>query len=514
MEQRKVSSVALSVAANNTVIVENRWLDRDVVYSGDVPELNVYIKGIEDVIVAHVVDLTVSGIGLCHPKFSEDMVGRQVSIKLSVYRDHYLYGTIQTFNTAPFAGRIENRVGIVFAVPPHKPIPRLRRFECAKNFNALAFGEHPFKYNHTVQYTIMDFSCNGMTLRGNGAWGILIPGITTSLTVLLPKMGSHDVQVNITNMRKSETGDTYSIGCVFVDPAPEFLSAISSYLLLDTHNPVTVTELRQNGFLLSQMDESLHFSYVSNKAQFEEILKLRMTAAHAEGRWVDTHDHTQFTDEFDKFSRHLFCKVGNRVVGSARVVFNDGLADRCEHKRYATIPEFLWRGGFIECSRLCTNTEFRGANIFVLVIQHLGRIVSQSNCRYVLLNCEDSLVPIYKRFGGKPLGMKFNTPYMKEKTLNLMYFDLHRIFYGKDLGPIAWFLVWKDVQAFLESRGIISISRWNRFRVFMLTHISKLFVNTFIAKTTRKLLSQRDSIMKAVRQVEMTSEGPVEKTGT
>ena len=249
--------------------------------------------------------------------------------------------------------------------------------------------------------------------------------------------------------------------------------------------------LEKNGFLISDITESVVFTYVTKKEEWEDVLKLRLSAAHHAGRWIDLKDHKSMTDEHDKHARILICKVGEKVIGSCRMVFNEGSFDKSEYKNISKLPDFLWKGGFIETSRLCIDPEYRGANLFLLFLQHTGRIAAQSKYRYVIINGEDTLVPIYTRFGGIELGIRFFTKFMQKTALNLLYYDLNHVLYGKNVNPIAWHLLIKDLQKHLEKSKILKpnfIQKVYRARAIF---FSKILINTFMASKIRKMLDRR-----------------------
>ena len=52
-----------------------------------------------------------------------------------------------------------------------------------------------------------------------------------------------------------------------------------------------------------------------------------------------------------------------------RTVFNDGKVEKTEHYSKGKIPEYIIKDDFIEGSRVATDPDYRGANLFPLILK-------------------------------------------------------------------------------------------------------------------------------------------------
>ena len=155
-------------------------------------------------------------------------------------------------------------------------------------------------------------------------------------------------------------------------------------------------------------------------------------------------------DKYDNYARHLMAYCGSELVSAGRLVFNNGNKLRSEHTGYGVeLPNFLWKGGFLEISRLVVEKDFRGADIFLGMMAEFAIIAAQNNIKYLVLNCVDSLVPVYQKFGAKKLGKKFYTEFMEDQALNLLYIDINQSISGK-MNFVAWSEV-SDIKTYLTS---------------------------------------------------------------
>lgn len=485
-----------------------RWNQRNQFYAGDMPHVHVHFINQGTTVSAQVIDLSSSGIGLCHQSFDKTHTGQEVEIRYTKTSRPLAKGVVRSFNSAHFSGQQQNRIGVEFIIQTGSPhYKRPVRFPTNPLFRPVAHGQHPFRFQHRLFFTAMDFSAAGVSLLGNDTNNLLIPGIRISLTFLIPTQKEFEQEVEIVNLRPhnkyelKESNNHFILGCQFVNPSKDFLSAISSYLLLDHNVRPSIKDLLANGFIVDEIKPAITISYASDKTDWDELLSLRLRSAQHAGRWLGETNPQKMCDNYDQYARHVLCRIHGNLVGASRIVFNNGEAERTEHNGVAEIPEKLWKSGFVECSRACTDPRYRGASVFfVYMVQQTGVITAQTGYHYSLLNCEDSLVPVYKRCGGKPLGQRFYTPYMQETALNLILFDTEKIFYGIGINPIYWYLMWKDVQQDLERRGVIQPSLYQKFRRFISHIIGAPLAHSFLAKKARGLLSLRDQRLQDFRR--------------
>jgi hypothetical protein len=244
-------------------------------------------------------------------------------------------------------------------------------------------------------------------------------------------------------------------------------SSITEFLLM-TRPGMNIRELGQKGFLVSDLEKAFVFRSVQTPEQLDNVLKLRLRAAQKDGRWEGETDHSKMRDPWDKHARQIFCEINSQIVASARIVFNNGIADRSEHVSYGVeIPDWLWEAGFVEGSRVCTDPDFRGSDIFFHIIQQISRIVAQSGYRYILLNCVDSLVPVYKKTAGVfPLKQRFHTPFMQDRALNLLCVDLRAVQIGINFMPSTW-IINAPVGSYLMSTGRLKLKWWEKALRFL-----------------------------------------------
>jgi predicted GNAT family N-acyltransferase len=214
---------------------------------------------------------------------------------------------------------------------------------------------------------------------------------------------------------------------------------------------------------VADLEKAFLFKYAQTPQEVEKILKLRLLAAKGEGRWLDTEDHNVMRDKWDSFARQIYCEVNGKIIAASRIVFNNGLSERSEHVSYnIEVPEWLWKEGFVEASRVCTDPAYRGSDVFMRMLQQMSHIVTQSGHRFLLMNCVDSLVPVYQKVVGVvSLKKRFFTPFMQKDALNLLYIDVRSLQIGTNAKPRSW-VVNAPVGNYSIERGHLKLSLFEK----------------------------------------------------
>ncbi len=331
--------------------------------------------------------------------------------------------------------------------------------ELPELFRPLAYAEDQLFYGEFLHFQVLAYSVTDVLLRTSKSNKGLNPGHRLFLRVMLPDHVDGGSVIRFTEVVNPSLDEkTYLIRAKWEKPSKTFLEALAEFLFLACPG-ISVKALVKENWPAMALRRALRFRYASSEDEFIQVLDLRLMGAHSDGRWLDTQDSRKMLDSFDIHSRHIMCVAGERLVGTARLVFNDGEHLRAEHTGYGVkLPDRLWKGGFVEVSRLCTHPDYRGADVFLFMLQHLGRIVLTSGNAYMLTNCVDSLVPIYERFGAKNIGLRFDSPFMQGHKLNLLVFDCKKICAGFGINPIYYTLGFKNMTEHLERQGLVEFS--------------------------------------------------------
>jgi hypothetical protein len=265
-----------------------------------------------------------------------------------------------------------------------------------------------------------------------------------------------------------------------------------------TAEGATISQLRSQGFFVADIEKAFIFRNASQPEELNRILNLRLQAAQADGRWLGETSLNKMLDPWDRYARQLYCETNGKTVGAGRIVFNNGLQERSEHVSYgANIPDWLWQEGFVESSRLCTDPDFRGADIFLLMLQHISRVITQSGYRYLLLNCVDSLVPVYKKaVGVKDLNQRFHTEFMQDRALNLLYIDIRALQVGLNMQHSSW-IISEKVGSQLIDQGQIKLNFFEKIAHKFYRQFHKAIVRVYERSKFKRESSRMKKLAKS-----------------
>lgn len=194
---------------------------------------------------------------------------------------------------------------------------------------------------------------------------------------------------------------------------------------------------------------------VASKAEaMDQALFVRLLGNQAFGRLAGVHEPSALFDPLDPFSVNVVCRLGDKAIGTGRLVLNDGERSRSEIEAEVGLPEWLWQEKFAEVSRFAVHPDYRGAGVMIQLLREVARIALSLGCRYLVLDCIDKLVPIYRRVGAKSLPLSKKHPYSSERV-TIMYVDLLKSLTQIDHNLPFWLIAFGPVVVDASESGTI-----------------------------------------------------------
>lgn len=333
------------------------------------------------------------------------------------------------------------RVGLSFEKETRNAADRSsRRFFIPMDLRPHAYCRDPLNKKRMVLMSIVDVSATGMAAFVSADESAFLTGLEVTIEALLPGVGLRTFTGRIRNVVFLKEAKKLRVGFLIHEPEREFQEAMGRFLLHVLGTDVTLFDLKDAGFRMFGLSEVLRFSYVEGPEDFDDILDLRLRAWKEKGQFRDVDDPSLMRDGFDEHSRHLLFRCGGAVVAAGRIVFNDGDRSRVEHLSYgAKLPSWLLEGRFVEASRVVTDPQFRGDEVFLGLLEEMGRVAGRSGHRFILQSCAPDLFPVYARFGFEKVGEYVTT--------------------GTEGGAEAWFLTVMDLEKIL--RGEVPLLGWS-----------------------------------------------------
>lgn len=172
-------------------------------------------------------------------------------------------------------------------------------------------------------------------------------------------------------------------------------------------------------------------------------------------------DPMKLKDRFDAHSLIMTVKVMGRIVGTGRLIFNDGKRECSEVAQLSDLDPKYWSNGFLEASRFATDENFRRGDIFLLLVYLTLKVSHQSHQRYVIVECEENLIPLYLKLGAKPMNRTVTHP-MENITLHLVVFDVPEVIAGRIGSKLNWFILWAPAVKHLSDLGAVRLPYFKR----------------------------------------------------
>lgn len=319
---------------------------------------------------------------------------------------------------------------------------------------------HPWFISQKIIGTVIGAHGTGIKARLNLDQRIaLLPGIELDFVINYPSLTSRKFKFKL--LRIYFENDAV-IGELEVLTNKKSLAPLLGKCVTLSDPEMTLSLMKQSGLILPELRWSAHIDLVSTPAEMSECLKLRKVAYSS--KQTSTFDGSEseehFRDPYDNNSAIMLVKLGQRSIGTGRIVFNNFEKNKSEIAQLTELPEKYWREGFIETSRFATSPEYRGRDVFLMMLYLNFKLCFLSGFRYLLIDCEDHLLPVYKKMGGKDLQVRFKHP-LEGVELSLVEFDLHGLMRGKGMGFKGWLFGMTPLLHHLDQLNLI---RLNPFR--------------------------------------------------
>ncbi|MBC7662064.1 MAG: PilZ domain-containing protein [Chitinophagaceae bacterium] len=442
-----------------------RQFERLALFEKDVPPVRV--QGCGDDFYAQLYDISPVGAGLFIPEKEwrkKDLPerGQRLSLHVRLNKEESFVVTALVCHVAEIEKRQKKgfQIGLTFVTRKNTGPDRDENMVLLTQvFRPLAFAEDPLLFQEYLHFQIEGYSPVEVILRTSKSNRSLIPGQTLSLNCLLPNNQQNQCRVRIVKVdNHGDDEGSYQIRGRWLSPTDAFREALAEFLLIAKPG-MSITEMKKMGWSVTHMQRAIRFRYAGTTKDMQAILELRLAASQQEGFWAGMRDPSVMLDAFDAYARKIICIVGSKTVASARLVFNDGQRSKSEHASYgAKIPAWLWNEGFLEASQLCTHPDYRGADVFHFLLQHLTRITAISEAKHLVIHATEALIPVYQRLGAKNLKAKVEVPSMPGTVLYLMSFDCSSGAMALGGNPLTYNVAFKKMTEFTAQQGLLNIA--------------------------------------------------------
>jgi predicted GNAT family N-acyltransferase len=203
-------------------------------------------------------------------------------------------------------------------------------------------------------------------------------------------------------------------------------------MLLKLGPIVTPAAIRSIGIPVRSVARACRFSIVECRKEFTRVLQLRHLAYSTVNKIDKDVPVAAMEDAHDEIAKIVIAQHGSRVVGSLRVVAPVPYR-RHEYEELTAIPDPLQNRELLAVmSRVCTHPDYRRSDLLEALVTKGDEVARSLGKRYGIGGCTDSLLPVYKRFGWRSTGVKYNHASLNNIQEHLVYKDLQTTTAGPD----------------------------------------------------------------------------------
>ncbi|MBT2401568.1 GNAT family N-acetyltransferase [Streptomyces sp. ISL-100] len=268
----------------------------------------------------------------------------------------------------------------------------------------------------------------------------LSPGMVVVIDLWLPWSGELRLHAQVTACQDAFGGGRFAFRIVNEGSVKR-----AAVVLAGTVEGFGFAALKAVGVPPGQVTKYLTVRTVSDPTAFQQALRVRLAGNRDFGRLAGVRDGSVVADHLDAHSVTFVCCLGDKPLGTGRLVVNGGDRALSEIETQTQgLPEKVWAGGFVEVSRLAIHPDYRGAGVIVALFREVARLAFNLDCRYLILDAIGKLVPIYERIGAKRLPIVKTHPYSKE-TVRVLAIDIGKQLSRIDRRLISWQYVFGPV---------------------------------------------------------------------
>ncbi len=350
------------------------------------------------------------------------------------------------------------------------------RWRCSESFLPTGSAANPARFNDYIFFRVEDISATGMKIITSMRNKFLMRGQRLEATMSVPCVGSVQCNFEVKRIDYSNVDEKEFIvlGVEILNRDELILKTLAEYLL-QFGDGVTVNSLSKEGFPLSSAYKKFDFTYVKSKDEYSEVLALRFKAYTADGKVKSGAAVGDMADEFDARSRILIVKHDGHIIGSVRIIFHED-SDKLSYGRYFDIPPegLPDRKDYAEASRMCVDPDYRGADIFYHLAEHMVLTTVKSGRRFIVGGATGLLLEKWEKCGFKRLGINYTSKDIAGIQHELILMDTHEVAMGKGIDLKLWTRVFGKLVVYMLENRLVSPTPLDLIRINGIRALNRL----------------------------------------
>jgi hypothetical protein len=269
--------------------------------------------------------------------------------------------------------------------------------------------------------------------------GFLVPSTVLTLTVDRPWGGHFEMTARICTRKDGPEEASFVLR-----PLGRRSTKMAGWFTACESSEFTIRHLRMMGLPVSGIQRHFTVIRAHGPAEMDDVRDLRKVANQFFGRRRGVNEDDAWSDGLDRVSINILARLGDKPIGTGRLVVNNGDRAFSEIEEAVGLPDWIWAERFVEISRVAIDPDHRDSDVMIMIFREMGRLALELGCRYMVLDSIERLIPIYEKVGAVRLPLTKKHPYSDE-TVHVMFVDVRRVLTGLDRRLPYWFFVFSPV---------------------------------------------------------------------
>jgi predicted GNAT family N-acyltransferase len=219
---------------------------------------------------------------------------------------------------------------------------------------------------------------------------------------------------------------------------------------------------------------AVDFQFARTDEDYRKVLLLRQKAYTAAGKVSPGTALEELADIYDARARLVMGVFQDRVVCTCRLVYNE-FEDRMEQEAYVDWPlDQPRRDDIVEIMRACTDPEFRGSDLLLMMFRFVALSVVQSKRRYIVLSATEDMRKLYDNIGFSYVGVSYPLEALNNTEHFVYIADVPKAMSGKNVHPLYWSFLWGDVSKHMLDQQYLKFDPFGSMRMAILRLIGPL----------------------------------------
>lgn len=250
---------------------------------------------------------------------------------------------------------------------------------------------------------------------------------------------------------------------------------LSQVLIFDFQ--LSIEAVKKLALPVPKISDGLRFRFIKSEEEYREVLNLRFKAYQMAGKVADGKTADDMAAPLDHISRILVAYHGSKIVSSIAISFpsSEDLVLDTERAFPGGYPKKIPpKTQSVEIARLCTDPDYRGSDLLLRMFEHTYRTLQCGGRKFIITSTDGRLWPLYKKLGFKKTGMSYPHPYLAGLVHHVIVVPVERAQLAASIDPLRWNYLYRDMNDYLERRGVFQLSRMQRTRLAMFRMIGKV----------------------------------------